>query len=184
MAVVDRRKFVLVAPVRRRGGARARAQAQPARCRRGRGEGRSCSPAEGPGEARSSMWCVAPRRRAGGAGCAGGIADAASAAGAGSDADKRSSPRCVVDRSGQGSWRRSRPSGPSPPPLPRGPRPRLAFAGPDKRRNDRMPQFSSPRSALAAAFKLARLAAATAILALGGQAHAKEFHQPLAAARN
>ncbi len=38
-----------------------------------------------------------------------------------------------------------------------------------------MPQFSSPRSALAAAFKLARLAAATAILALGGQAHAKEF---------
>ncbi len=39
-----------------------------------------------------------------------------------------------------------------------------------------MPQFSSPRSALAAAFKLARLAAATAILALGGQAHAKEFH--------
>ncbi len=39
-----------------------------------------------------------------------------------------------------------------------------------------MPQFSSPRSALAAAFKLARLAAATAILALGSHAHAKEFH--------
>ena len=39
-----------------------------------------------------------------------------------------------------------------------------------------MRQFSSPRCALAAVFKLARLTAATAILALGSQADAKEFH--------